>query len=171
MIYSSPLLLVNVPNRRRDLQYFLAIVVLGCAFLALVSLRARVLRWSLSGALGLLVLAFFIFSHQHVSTMGPNHTFQASPLKELIFFAAMILGMVAKYFWDLIEERRKTTPDDRSGRRPLHFDTWEFIQPLLVSGIVFAALLSMLKELTLPSVLLSFQNGFFWQTVLKKQGS
>jgi hypothetical protein len=105
-----------------------------------------------------------------VLIQGPSHVFQQTPVKELIFFVAMILGMVAKYFWDLIEERRKAPPDPHSGRRPLHFDPWECIQPLLVAGIVFGAILSMLKELTVPSVLLSFQNGFFWQTILKKQG-
>jgi len=152
-------------------QYFIAMLLIGATFLLILTVRGRFLRWSLLATLVLLATFLALGTTGQVLQRGSHHWYQASPAKEFIFFSAMVLGMIAKYFWDLIEERRRTHGDDNGKKRkPLNFDAWDCIQPLLLSGIVFAGILSMLNELTFPSVLLSFQNGFFWQTVLKRRG-
>ncbi len=47
-----------------------------------------------------------------------------------------------------------------------------FVLGLLVSPIVFAAIASQFETQTniLPSILLSFQNGFFWENIFRKAG-
>jgi len=81
----------------------------------------------------------------------------------------MVAGMVSKYLWDLIEARKSRRSDPGSDKNvSIRFDIWECIQPLLVAGIVFSGVLSDSKVLTLPLMLLSYQNGFFWQTILRK---
>jgi len=86
-------------------------------------------------------------------------------------FATMIVGMMSKYLWDLIENRRlKLKSNTASPQKiPLDFDFWDFIQPLLVSGIVFSGVAGSHPKLELTTILLSFQNGFFWQTILTRK--
>jgi hypothetical protein len=92
-----------------------------------------------------------------------------SPWKELILFGSMVAGMMSKYLWDLIEVRRSLRlKRGLEVKVPIGFDIWECIQPLLVAGIVFTTVLSTAKTLTFPLILLSYQNGFFWQTILRK---
>jgi len=91
-----------------------------------------------------------------------------SPWRELLLFGVMVLGMAGKYFWDLIERRRESRRAKGSRSPKLQFDWLDFLQPLLISGIVFAGVLREGPHEAVGSVLFSFQNGFFWQTVLKR---
>jgi len=91
----------------------------------------------------------------------------------MILFVSMLIGMAVRYFTKAIEERRdkliKWRTSGSGGKRPtLEIDKGEFAYPLLLSAITFGALLSQLKsdQVTLENVLLSFQTGFFWQTLL-----
>ena len=54
----------------------------------------------------------------------------------------------------------------------MEWDRWEFVYPLLVSVITFGALLGQLEDTVanLPNLILSFQTGFFWQTILADRG-
>jgi len=87
----------------------------------------------------------------------------------------MVLGMMVRYFAYAIEQRRdriaelrRTSQADPQVR--LQFDLWEFSYPLLFSVVTFGGLLGQVKDgdLTVANVMLSFQSGFFWQTLLKK---
>jgi hypothetical protein len=85
----------------------------------------------------------------------------------------MLLGMAARYVTKAIEERRdklaKWREGGSTGNRPgLDFDKWEFTYPLLISAITFGTVLSQEKDsgLSVANALLSFQTGFFWQTLL-----
>jgi|HubBroStandDraft_6_1064221.scaffolds.fasta_scaffold705050_2 hypothetical protein len=86
-------------------------------------------------------------------------------------FLAMVLGMTSKYLWGLIEIRRVKVEAQRDAAKkpPLGFDIWDFIQPLLVSGIVFSGVSIGHPKLEWATVLFSYQNGFFWQTVLARK--
>ena len=91
------------------------------------------------------------------------------PSKEGIVLVVMLLGMGGKYLFDAIERRRRKVQDG-DPTAGLEFDRWEFVQPFVVSFIVFGAFWSTHgnEELSMNNLVISFQNGFFWQTVLKK---
>ena len=71
----------------------------------------------------------------------------------------MVAGMAAKYLYDAIGE----------GNAP-KLQKWQIVKPFLVSPIVFGVIYATMDESTSYLLLLifSFQNGFFWQTVLSK---
>jgi hypothetical protein len=99
--------------------------------------------------------------------------YEHSPYLELLFFALMLAGMSARYITKAIESRRdKIAELQKQGGRfkkpRLEFDMWEFSYPLFISVVTYGALLTQLKDHTLSAgnAILSFQNGFFWQTIL-----
>ena len=69
----------------------------------------------------------------------------------------MIMGMAAKYLFDAIGEKNK-----------IHFEKWQLFKPMLVAPIVFVAFYATVNQESsfLMTIGFSFQNGFFWQTVL-----
>lgn len=72
----------------------------------------------------------------------------------------MIAGMFSHYFFNELGKRRFT------------FKYKKMIRPLFVSPIVFLSIYyisSEFKEITLLLYLFSFQNGFFWQTILDRE--
>jgi hypothetical protein len=90
---------------------------------------------------------------------GPAAMFGQIPWLEISLYFIMLLGMAAKFLFDAIGHRKTVT-----------FNKWQLLKPVLVSPMVFAAIYSSIGK-DGPSVLLlifSFQNGFFWQSVLKK---
>jgi hypothetical protein len=50
-------------------------------------------------------------------------------------------------------------------------DPWDFSRPFLVSVATFGGLLSQIgdRRLDWATLALSFQTGFFWQTLLKRK--
>jgi hypothetical protein len=91
-----------------------------------------------------------------------NPAAEASPWSGLAYFVTLVIGMLAQALWQAIQRRR--------GQHPPAFDKWEFIKPALVAPIVFLAVYHNISEPKITTVMLlfSFQNGFFWQTVLRK---
>jgi cell division protein FtsW (lipid II flippase) len=112
------------------------------------------------------------------ATLGTERWYETSPYLEILFFILMLMGMAARYFTKVIEVRReeisKLQKRSRSVVKPkLEFDIWEFSYPLFISVVTFGALLTQIKEQTFSAgnAVLSFQTGFFWQTILTaKQG-
>ena len=94
---------------------------------------------------------------------GPveNAIAELSSWTALIYFAAMVAGMLAQTIWQALQQRKvKSAPV---------FDKWEFVKPALVAPIVFIAVYHNIAQAqtTVVMLLFSFQNGFFWQTVLR----
>jgi len=85
------------------------------------------------------------------------------PWVGLVYFVSMVLGMFAHTTWDAITKRR-------AGKEPT-FDKWLYLRPALVAPIIFIGVLKLVggSSFDFAALLLSFQNGFFWQTVLSKQ--
>ncbi len=75
----------------------------------------------------------------------------------LAMFVGVILGMVAQYVW--------TTPEK--------FNWLDFLRPIVISPMVLLPLIGSLSNGPLETLqlfslaLLAFQNGYFWQQVLK----
>jgi hypothetical protein len=82
----------------------------------------------------------------------------ASPFVSIgLMMAGIVCGMVCHYLY----------------KRKRSFSWYEFVRPLVVSPIVLLPLMGSVGELSLEPIqvvsvaLLGFQNGFFWQEVLK----
>lgn len=82
------------------------------------------------------------------------------PWLEIGLYFIMLLGMASKYFFDAIgeEERPKV-------------NKWQLFKPIFVSPIIFGIVYGGISNYNSSVLLLifSFQNGFFWQTVLTKK--
>lgn len=147
-----------------------AFVVFAALLCLFVSARKKFRILALLGsAISLSVLAYLLLAEKPV-LMGPEIPWYTdTPWKQVLSFGAMLCGMGAKYLWDLIEIRRNKNSKLATGepRHTLEFDAWDFVQPLLVAGIVFSGVLAAQREMNLTGFLFSFQNGFFWQSVLK----
>jgi hypothetical protein len=81
-------------------------------------------------------------------------------------FVAMVLGMLAKAVVDWLDEPDRTTvmPHVRSGIIAI------LVSPIVFLGFLNAGQFSVSTQAYLVLMLLAFQNGFFWQTVLKRGG-
>jgi len=104
------------------------------------------------------VLANF-FTEPNVISKGPYELLSMIPWLEIMLYITMIAGMAAKYFYDAIGK----------GNNP-SIEKWQLFKPLLVSPMIFGSIYAIAGDRT-PGLLLfvfSFQNGFFWQTVLQK---
>ena len=108
----------------------------------------------------ILYIAIDLMAKPDVIKKGSASWMAEIPWFEIGLYFVMLAGMAAKYFYDAIGESNK-----------IHFQKWQFIKPIFVSPIVFGLIYGGLAKETSIVVLLifSFQNGFFWQTVLYKQ--
>ena len=157
----------------------MATLVLGI-FLAMCIwiVQTRRFGWKTkSGMLIVFCLAFagFVSLIQPGLFLGNSAWYDRTPYKEICFLVLMLFGMVVRYFAYAIEQRRDRIAQlQKSGESvpkvPLRFDVWEFSYPLLFSVVTFGGLLGQVKDsgLTVANAMLSFQSGFFWQTLLKK---
>lgn len=88
---------------------------------------------------------------------------QELTITSILLFICMILGMLAKTLWDAIENRNSSSS--------VNIDLWNLVKPMLISPIIFGAVMAIQADNSpnsLPTYLLSFQNGFMWQTIFSK---
>lgn len=78
-------------------------------------------------------------------------------------FLAMLLGMLAKALFDLLDD---TKPSWREHLR--HGAMAIVISPVVFLGFITAGQFNSSSQTFLVLALFAFQNGFFWQTVLKR---
>ena len=89
----------------------------------------RVLTSVVVWAIGIALLYFLTPSFR---VLGPEG--ESPYLTDVVLFIVLILGMSAKYLWDLIEIRNERN-SKRSPGEPkfgLDFDFWDFVKPMLV---------------------------------------
>jgi hypothetical protein len=134
----------------------------------------RNLKIILGGAFTV-VFAILVLFLQQEHFLGDVAWYDRAPYRQGLLLFLMLLGMMTRYLASLIEERREklvelTKSGQQNPKVNLRFDVWEFSYPLLFSVMTFGGLLSQIKDdtLTVANVVLSFQNGFFWQSLLKK---
>ncbi|MBR0684443.1 hypothetical protein JQ594_00825 [Bradyrhizobium manausense] len=94
-----------------------------------------------------------------------NANAEASRWSALAYFVAMVVGMIAQTIWHALQNRQPNAAPS--------IDKWEFLKPALVAPIVFVAVYQNIAQpqVSVAMLLFSFQNGFFWQTVLRKSDS
>ena len=128
--------------------------------------------WRFCGVLVITAATWFAFYALDITVRAPDFPwYEDTPWKQIIALSLTILGMAAKYLYDVIEERRHSR-SSRSSPPPLNIDVWEFILPFLVSFIVFGAFWNAHGDQTIDVtwLVITFQNGFFWQTVMSGAG-
>ncbi len=132
-------------------------------------------KWSLKVqiffVLSTIILGFFLFSgygllfkDSPMIAKSGSSFWNQTPWLEVILYFAMLLGMSAKFLYDGIV----ATGSNR--RKKLRLLKRELFKPMLVSPMVFISIYGVADEKTSTVLLFlfSFQNGFFWQTVLNK---
>lgn len=132
------------------------------------------LIWRFLG-LVLLLISFFsvdtwIFT---VTTRSVDFAwYERAPFKHLISLAFLVAGMASKVLYDAIESLRQRRSKG-AGPTRLQIDHWDFVQPFLVAFIVFGTFWQFHGEesLTLTWLVLSYHNGFFWQTIIRRSGN
>jgi len=147
------------------------------SIVALVLMLVLVTRiswfWRFCAVLAITAVTWFAFYVLEVTVRAPNAPwYEDTPWKQIIALSLTILGMAAKYLHDVIVERRHSKSAG-SSPPPLNIDVWEFILPFLVSFIVFGSFWNAQGDQTIDVMwlVISFQNGFFWQTVIGGVGS
>jgi drug/metabolite transporter (DMT)-like permease len=128
-----------------------------------------------AAVLGILVVSVAFFVFQEPSSLGPEDWFDQSPVREMIFFLTMAIGMTAYTLTVAIEKRRAQLAEWRSGGQKgakpgIELDAWEFSYPFLFSTMTFGGLLAQIGDVgvEVSTIVIAFQTGFFWQTVFDK---
>ena len=152
------------------------IYIFGClcigGLLVLLILGSSIPHWARGLAIVSVVLATTAaVTSGNLRYLDDRPWYQTAPWKEGLLFVSMILGMCTRSLADLIEERRTERKQRPTRKAKLRFDAWEFVYPFLFSAITFGVVLSATEQTPLgfASGLLSFQNGFFWKTMLARQ--
>ncbi|MDM0118073.1 hypothetical protein QTI66_39050 [Variovorax sp. J22R133] len=149
---------------------YIVIAVLVAAILLVMRKPWKLPRLQIACALLLLVIAAAYIYGVQMMTLG-GKWFDASPWRELILFLLMVLGMFARTLSLAIEARRarlKAAP--RSKKTGIALDVWDLFYPFLFSVITFGSLMVQIgeRDLSLVNLVLAFQTGFFWQTILQR---
>jgi len=138
-------------------------LLVGCALLYGVFLLGEAFvggTWRRAVLEGVLLFLFIGILRLTTGFPVPVRAFGGfSPLPAIaIMFACVLAGIAARYVFS------------RKGR----FSWRSFLKPLVISPIVLLPLLGSLQGITnlepiqlVSFALLSFQNGFFWETVLE----
>jgi len=157
----------------------MAIVILGVVLAVFIwIIQTRRLGWMAKTVILVVAglgIAVYLLVARPESFLGNTAWYDRTPYKEVCFLLLMLLGMVVRYFAYAIEQRRdRIAQMKKEGQANpqlgLQFDPWEFSYPLLFSVVTFGGLLGQVKDggFTVANAMLSFQSGFFWQTLLKK---
>jgi hypothetical protein len=138
-----------------------AVLAIACALLLVVDLARGHRR---RGTVGLILLVAFLIA-LYVTTGFPFPTEGRVSFGGTIsvwwaifaMFLGVVLGMIAQYVWT----------------KPETFTWLDFLRPIVVSPMVLLPLIGSLSSGPLEAIqlfsmaLLAFQNGYFWQQVLK----
>jgi hypothetical protein len=116
-----------------------------------------------AGLLGYLAVDILVLEDKTVISKGAGEILAKIPWQDIGVYFSMLLGMVSKYIFDTIGDKN---------RKRIAFNKWQFIKPLFVSPIIFGTILSQVPEniSALMLFIISYQNGFFWHTLLYKTG-
>ena len=130
-------------------------------------------KFSLLGRVSLVVILFIVVGLTEWSSdwllRADLSWYETSPYKEGVALFFMIAGMAGKYVFDVIEKRRKRKAEGHNVA-DIEFDQWDFFQPYIVAFAVFGLFWKSYgyEALDVGWLVISFQNGFFWQTILGK---
>ena len=142
-------------------------VALAVRYVAKPAFRASIIGITLSLGLVAIMVAWsgrLVF----LGNGGQESVIDRSPVREIIIFLMMSLGIAARVLSKAIEERKKASASETL-KGVLAVDRWDFLYPFLMSFMTFGVIYQQLSGsvVSIASMTLAFQNGFFWQTVIK----
>jgi len=158
---------------------FVAALILGIPIIAAAGvLQAR--RFTVLIKAGLVILCIIVLLALswmlHPSTpMAPDKWWDRNPLRHLVFYVLMMLGIFGSILNKAIEERRnqasKLDSANESAKIPLRLDGWDFVRGALLSWLTYAAVISQIGNgsVSFPTVLIAVQTGFVWETIAAKR--
>lgn len=92
---------------------------------------------------------------------------ELAPWKHIILIICMLFGMMSNYFFEFLLVRIRAKESKRKVQPPKF--VWEkFVLPFIMSGLVFGYFWGLYNKepISLTVVLVSYQNGFFWQAIV-----
>jgi len=134
-------------------------LILSFTFLFVIilfSVKSKIIKTIIVIFLIIISISFILQTNNLVSK--GNDTI--NNFENFYLFLSMILGMISHYFFHEFEKVR------------FKFNFKKMIRPLFISPIIFSSIYYISnesREITLLLYLFSFQNGFFWQTILDKE--
>jgi hypothetical protein len=153
-------------------------MVTAAVLLAAVWLvRRKIPLWLkfLVALMAVILVTLAYYAVREAQSLSEGSWFEQSPIREVVFFLIMVAGMAAYAVANAIEARRSKLAvwqvGGEVGARPgIDFDLWEFVYPFLFSVFTFGGLLGQIGDdgLSVATVVIAFQTGFFWQTVFDK---
>lgn len=148
--------------------------IAGAGALLLAVAASRLPRWGKIAALVVLVATLGVLGSILLSRPITRNAeveegwYREAPWKHLLLFAAMLLGMVSNTLFDYLNARVRAR---KAGKRSMPKLLWEeMLMPVVIAGLVFGYFWGKHggEEMSLAMFLVSYQNGFFWQSVLEK---
>lgn len=127
-------------------------------------------RWQTRGFLAsavLVAIALAVFRFAMPDSLETKGGAADETIAVVFCYLAMLLGMVAEYFYEQGEH----------GRRRFRFEPIKFLMPVFASPIVFIPLLTITSEMSIGGAftkaklmvyLVAFQNGFFWKSFFEQ---
>jgi hypothetical protein len=149
---------------------FVVIGLVLTGFLSIITRRRLSRTVRIVTIIGMAAAVYGLTAIEHPLHLGEEIAwYQISPYREIVLFVFMVLGMLARVLSAAIEERRSQVRQGNAAPA-LRLDIWESAYPLLFSVMTFGALLTQVGEskLTVAVIVLAFQTGFFWQTIIKQ---
>lgn len=142
--------------------WFVVLAIVGWAALLLCSFARWKWWWGALVSMLTVAVVAWVFVPS-LPSLGAARWFDRSPTREVILFVLMLLGMVARVVSLAIEHARA-----RKQARPT-MSRWDFVYPMLFAVPTYGALMAQVttESLSLAQVVLAFETGFFWQTLLK----
>lgn len=105
------------------------------------------------------------FIYPEVPSKPAKETIVLNVIKASGLYLSMLFGMVADGLWNDIGRKKHL--------KQVSIATAQLVKPMLVSPIVFLFIWTLLRDqpFGIVHLLVAFQNGFFWQSVLARHRS
>ncbi len=147
---------------------------ISIGFLLIILIFTRRINLFLKFGLLLLLVFLGVFSFMILipgpPTRGPeDHWYEIAPWKHFILFVSMVLGMITNYLFEYVQARVKAKESDGQTQMPKFI--WEkLVLPLIIAGMVFGYFWGQhgTEAMGFTVGFISYQNGYFWQTILEK---
>jgi len=97
--------------------------------------------------------------------------YNKTPYKQLLTFVILLLGIISKHILDTLKANDKEIVNQNKRKYNIFRRLVKlFLKPFIASVIVFSIFWQAHgnEQLTFNYLIISFQNGFFWQTLIGK---
>ena len=119
------------------------------------------------------MIYFLYYFRESIKAAEAPNWYEIGPWKHIILFVCMLFGMVTNYLYDYLRARIKTKEARASGKGSVELPKfmWEkIVLPIIISVLLFGYFWGEYGQgvMNITILFASYQNGFFWQTILTK---